>query len=268
MERDMDYNFTKMSGTGNDFILIDNRDGFVRDARDVAIKFCKRRLSIGADGLLLLEESQSADVRMRYLNADGSEVEMCGNGARCISHFAHSLGYPSNFNLQTAAGVLPVWINGDVVKIGMPEPHIEGDEFSLEIDGETYSMYSANTGVPHQVIFVDDLQNIDVNRIGRAIRYHDRFAPRGTNVDFAKVINRSNIALRTYERGVESETLSCGTGAVASILIGGKLGLIDSPGKAHVKLPDTMVVDFDDEFKSIFLTGRVEITFTGRIDYP
>ncbi|MFP4458326.1 MAG: diaminopimelate epimerase [Candidatus Zixiibacteriota bacterium] len=263
----MKIKFLKMNGTGNDFIVIDNRDGKIDNASKLASKLCTRRVGIGADGLLLLENSNKADVRMRYLNSDGSEVAMCGNGARCTAFFANMLGLPDNFMMETGAGILSAEIDNDMIRIGMPEAEISTNAYVVEVEGERMMAYHANTGVDHKVLFLEHLESIPVEKIGRKIRYDKLFQPDGTNVNFVKVIDEKTIELRTYEKGVEAETLSCGTGATASALIAGALGLVRSPVTAKVALPAELIVEFDENIENIYLNGPVEISFSGEVEY-
>ncbi len=258
--------FLKMSGTGNDFVVVDNREGIIRDRADFTIKVCHRRTGVGADGVLLLENSDSADVRMRYLNSDGSEVDMCGNGARCIAHFASSLGYGKELTIQTGAGVLPATIKGDFVRIGMPESEVSTKVKELVYEGMKMPLYHANTGVTHKVMFVDNLEKIDVRAMGAFVRYHPDFNPPGTNMNFVRIESRERIHIRTYERGVEDETFACGTGATAAALIAGQLGFVDSPCVVVVRLPGELTIEWNEE--DIFLSGEVKVTFKGEVEYP
>lgn len=256
-----------MSGTGNDFVMIDSRKHHLPDeeASAMAITLCRRREGIGADGLILLEKSAAADVRMRYLNADGSEVEMCGNGARCTAYLAHRLGAPDRLTIETGAGVLNAAVNGETVSVEMPETNAQTTPYNIEINGKAIELYAAASGVPHQIMIVDNLDAVDVIKIGRAIRYHPRYAPQGTNADFVQVIDSHTIAIRTYERGIESETLACGTGATASALLTTLEGLTDFPVSVRVELPAVLLVD--RKGTKLTLTGAVRSVFTGEVDY-
>ncbi|MEA1908636.1 MAG: diaminopimelate epimerase [Euryarchaeota archaeon] len=213
--------FTKLHGNGNDFILIDEyQNEIVKDKAEFAATYCDRRFGIGADGVLFISKSGCADIRMQLLQPDRSEAEMCGNGIRCLARYAIDEGYitgKGSFAIETLAGVLTVDPDGEWIKVDMGTPEWGG---VCEISG--YEVHSVNTGVPHAVVFVDDTK-IAINEIAPKIRYAPVF-PEGTNVNFVKVDSESEILIRTYERGVEAETLSCGTGAVASAYVARRLG--------------------------------------------
>jgi diaminopimelate epimerase len=217
--------FTKLVAAGNDFVLIDNRVS--RFSRRVLVsltkQMCDRKFGIGADGLLALEKSRSADFKMRIFNADGSEAEMCGNGSRCFALYCAQLKGKSvaNLKIQTLAGVINAYVNRDRVKVNLTAPKNMKLDIPVSIPGKTLHVNFINTGVPHAVIFTEGLPSMEIVDLGRQIRYHKVFSPRGTNVDFVEVTGVNDITIRTYERGVEDETLACGTGSVASALITG-----------------------------------------------
>src|SRR5438270_1064998 len=215
--------FTKMNGAGNDFILIDNRAGDVHLLRSQIVRLCDRHRGVGADGVLLLENATNrADFRMRYFNADGGEAEMCGNGARCFARFAVKVAAAKEkISFETQAGVISAELKGDLVTLGMTEPTDLRLHLELGIAGENKTVHFVNSGVPHVVIPVPNIDDVDVRREGAAVRYHKIFSPSGTNVNFIDKRGAKKIAIRTYERGVEDETLACGTGIVASALIFG-----------------------------------------------
>ena len=211
-----------MSGSGNDFILIDNRDGIVDDRylEQLVVGACRRKMSVGADGLLLVEKSSRADFKWRFYNSDGSRAEMCGNGARCASRFAFLTGIAgSELSFETDVGLVTAEIIHDRVKIGMTDPTDLKENGALLVKGTTLPYDFINTGVPHVVISTGDVESIDVLELGRAIRHHEAFSPAGTNVNFVSPVGDNTIAVRTYERGVENETLACGTGCVAASLM-------------------------------------------------
>ena len=213
--------FTKMNGAGNDFVLLDNRSGGLRlDAKAIE-QICDRHRGVGADGLLLVEPATNgADFKMRYYNSDGGEADMCGNGARCFARYANRLtGSGDRVSFETLAGVITAEFPGELVRINMSTPKDLRLNDSIAVLDKSVDVHSINTGVPHAILLVDDLETVDVQRMGKAIRYHGHFAPKGTNVNFIKILNQNTIAIRTYERGVEGETLACGTGVVASALI-------------------------------------------------
>src|SRR5947207_2666134 len=213
--------FTKMNGAVNDFILIDNRAGDIRLNRNQIARLCDRHRGIGADGILLLENSSDhADFRMRYFNADGGEAEMCGNGARCFARFANKVAaQKAEISFETPAGVISAELKGDLVTLRMTEPTDLRLNVDLPVVAENKTVHFINSGVPHVVIPVAKIDDADVRREGAAIRHHKMFSPNGTNVNFIEKRGPNKIAIRTYERGVEDETLACGTGIVASALI-------------------------------------------------
>ncbi len=259
--------FTKMSGSGNDFILIDHRKPLLPEDRvkEFVQKVCRRRVSAGADGLILIEGSDKADFKWRFYNADGSEAEMCGNGGRCAARFAYLKGIAgSSLKFETLAGILSGHVNGKKVNLEMTKPYGLKLDQTISIDGVEQIFSSINTGVPHAVIFVEDLDGVDIVRIGRAIRYHSFFAPGGTNVDFVRVARGSRLSIRTYERGVEDETLACGTGAVASALIAAFKEIVKSPVTIETRGGEVLTVSFEidaQEVKRVFFEGDVHIIY-------
>ncbi|MCB1230254.1 MAG: diaminopimelate epimerase [Verrucomicrobiae bacterium] len=269
----MTLNFTKMNGAGNDFVVLDNRDGSLNLTGDQIALLCNRQRGIGADGLLAVEKAgKGADFRMRYYNADGGEAEMCGNGARCFARFANDISAEKfeTMKFETPAGIIGAEFEGDQVRIELSEPFDLEMETDLAVDGELMTVHSINTGVPHAVVFEEDIEAIDIRRFGRAIRRHDHFSPAGTNVNFVQVIAPDHIAIRTYERGVEDETLACGTGMVASAILHFELNDGDRPVKVDVRGGETLEVSFrktrDGDFKDVRLLGPAEITYTGVIE--
>ncbi len=270
--------FTKMNGAGNDFVVLDNRGGqTVLDAPAVA-RLCDRHRGVGADGVLVVESpapGPSADFRMRYYNADGGEAEMCGNGARCFARYAARLGDGSleAVSFQTMAGVIRARLEGEQVRLDMSVPTDGALLGALALEGgHTFSeAYFLNTGVPHVVVPVEDVDSVDVHPLGQSIRHHDRFAPRGTNANFIERVSPESIILRTYERGVEDETLACGTGATASALIHAELNGINGAGTVAVRVRsgDTLYVGFTRvgplTFEHVTLAGPADFVFGGEI---
>jgi len=259
--------FMKMSGSGNDFILIDHRVPFLNEdyLKDFIRKVCQRRISVGADGLILIEPSKKADFKWRFYNADGSEAEMCGNGGRCAARFSYLKGIAGpSLKFETLAGILSAQVEGKKVKLEMTKPFgLKLDE-TIFINGEEQIFSSINTGVPHAVLFVGDIEGVDILRMGKAIRHHSYFAPYGTNANFVQLEEESQLSLRTYERGVEDETLACGTGAVASALIAGFKGLVKSPVSVKTRGGEVLTVHFKIEaqdVKSVFFEGDVHIVY-------
>lgn len=276
--------FAKMQGTGNDFIVIESIRYRVSGIKFIQ-RICDRIYGIGADGVLFLDKSKKADVRMRIFNADGSEAEMCGNGARCAalytsrksqgtSHKAQVTRHKLKIKLETKAGILDAYVQGDNVKIRMTDPLDLRLGMSVRVDGKDHEVDYINTGVPHAVIVVDDVGRVPVRDLGRAIRHHEVFQPAGTNVDFIEIRDKGHILARTYERGVEDETLACGTGSVASAIVAflntsGET--LSRPGKEHKVLvrtrgKETLAVYFRASKKSIsdvWLEGKARIVYRG-----
>lgn len=263
--------FTKMQAEGNDFIIIDNRKNILKkiNMRDFVQKVCRRKFSVGADGLILIERSLRADFKWHYYNPDGEEVEMCGNGSRCAARFAYlnriSL---ERLSFETMAGIIKAEVKGGRVKVELTRPKGLRLGLKIPIDGKEYEGNFLNTGVPHVVYFIDDIDNIDVIGIGRKTRYHDIFKPSGTNANFVKIVDPHSLSIRTYERGVEDETLACGTGSVASALIAGSLGKVKSPVSLKTKGGKTLKVYFKwdgKEFSDVFLEGEARVIYTGEL---
>jgi diaminopimelate epimerase len=276
--------FMKLSGSGNDFILIDNRQRFIDPQRAslLATKICRHRTSVGGDGLILIERSRRADFRWRLWNADGSEAEFSGNGARCAARFAYLKRIaPRRMCFETLAGIIEAEMTFGAsrqdtktkrdltaVKVRFPDPTGLRLHLHMSIHGTGREAHFIDTGVPHCVYLVDDPDMVDVVGIGRPTRYHERFQPAGTNVNFVKVLDPHRIRIRTYERGVEDETLACGTGAIASALIASLLTKVESPVillpqsglelKAHFSMRG-------DAFTNIYLEGDARAVYEGRV---
>ena len=260
-----------MNGAGNDFVMIDNRSGENSLSRETIARLCDRHRGVGADGLLAVEPAQNgADFRMRYYNADGGEAEMCGNGARCFARFASRLsGKRDRIGFETIAGVISAEFEGENVRLAMSDPREMKMHQSVPVNGSTLTVHSVNTGVPHAVVVVEDLEAIPVQVLGAAIRYHAQFAPRGTNANFIAQTAPDAIAIRTYERGVEGETLACGTGVVASALVFHELTGAASPIRVQVRGGDTLRVAFEGAsgaYQKVTLTGPADFVFDGEIE--
>ena len=263
--------FTKMNGAGNDFVMVDNRDGSRSLQRDQIARLCDRHRGIGGDGLIAVEAGPVETLRMRYYNADGGEAEMCGNGARCFARFAARLLGRSDGTLPflTMAGPISAELLGDQVRLSMSEPHSVQLAHALQLLGKDREVHSINTGVPHAVVFVSNLEETPVVEEGRALRNHPRFAPAGTNANFAEVLAPDSLAVRTYERGVEDETLACGTGVVASALIHHLRTGAPSPVRVRVRGGDTLEVGFRSAGgrpEAVTLTGPADFVFDGRVN--
>jgi diaminopimelate epimerase len=264
--------FWKMNGAGNDFVMLDNRNLSLKLSKDEIAQLCDRHRGVGADGLLAVEPpANGADWKMRYYNADGGEAEMCGNGARCFARFVNQLHGNSlaGVKFETLAGVIGAEFVGDQVRINMSEPHSLKLNQTLNVDDTTLQVHSINTGVPHAVVFVDDLDKVDVQRLGSGLRYHEAFAPKGTNANFVKVTGPGSISIRTYERGVEGETLACGTGMVACALICHELQGFASPVSVLVKGGDTLRIGFEKTgatYLNVTLHGPADFVFEGTVN--
>ncbi len=260
--------FAKMTAGGNDFIVIDNRGGRIRSRKNLARQFCERRTSIGADGLLLIEKSSKNAFKMRIFNPDGTEAEMCGNGARCIARFALEKKIARDeMVFETPSGEVEALVRKKMVRLKMSEPTDIHLSIKLKIGGKKYTVHYVRTGVPHTVLFVRDL-DVDVPGLGRKIRWHRQFQPEGTNVDFVKVHNKNSISIRTYERGVEGETLSCGTGAAASAIVSALLKKTKPQVMVRTRGGSTLKIRFagkKSEFSSVYLEGEAKPVYEGKI---
>lgn len=258
-------NFTKMNATGNDFIVIDNRNQIVQaENKEFWKKLCALKTGVGADGVLLLEKSNKADFKMRYINADGGEVEMCGNGGRAITAFAHKIldNKKETYQFETMNGIYECSLDPvhgyrlkmtelyDVDKINLGPLHIENK----------HSMYM-NTGVPHCVFEVENILEYPVFEKGKSVRYSDLFA-KGSNANFFEVIGTKHLRVRTYERGVENETLSCGTGVTATAITAAKVYKWSDEVILET-LGGRLAVQFNEDFSSVYLCGKVEMVFEG-----
>ena len=262
--------FAKMNGSGNDFIVINNmKKEFSSDEfRKYIPLLCRRKLSVGADGVIILEPSSKYDFKWRFFNSDGSEAEMCGNGSRCAAQFEYLEGISDkNLKFETLAGVIEAEVKENTVKVLMTKPFDLRLDYEILINGNKYFISSINTGVPHVVKFVKELENYDVKKMGRLIRNHEIFQPNGTNVNFVTCVDKNTIKIRTYERGVEDETLACGTGAVASALISYKKGFVKKPVYVNNMGGEVLVVDFaeeDGDFVKVYLEGDARLVYKGK----
>lgn len=272
--------FFKMQGAGNDFIVIDDVPGM--DWADFSSKVCDRHLGIGADGVLILGGSQAADHRMRIINSDGSEAEMCGNGARCMAvYIAHKFAIvPEVFTIETIAGIIHASVKGETASVQLSAPRDYRPNIEIKFGEQKLVGHFINTGVPHVIIFVQGLAECDVNGLGRMIRNHAVFAPKGANVNFVEKVRDGIMALRTYERGVEAETLACGTGSVATALVGyiqEQKKLAPCPGasmKVATKSGEVLEVSFDLDLHdekpvvlNVWLKGSGKIICKGEYYY-
>ena len=267
--------FFKMTGSGNDFIVIDNMDQKLSEAnfQELVRLVCRRKLSVGADGLIFIESDDEVDFRWRFYNADGSEAEMCGNGARCAARFVYLQGIVQKPKMafRTLAGIIHAEITGERVKIQVSSPHGLEVNFPLEVDGKLFNLNFINTGVPHVVHLLAEtreLEDLDVFSWGRALRFHQRFQPAGTNANFAVIEDTQRMTVRTYERGVEAETLACGTGSVASALIAAALDKVESPVEVTTRSGEILTIYFAREspgdkirFMDVYLEGDAKVVY-------
>ena len=266
--------FTKMNGAGNDFILIDNRAGEIHLDHSRIACLCDRHRGVGADGVLLLEKpSNNADFRMRSFNADGGEAEMCGNGARCFARFASKMANAGRkISFDTQAGVIAAELLSDLVKLQMTEPTDLQLNIELPAGEKRKIVHFINSGVPHVVIPVPGFDDVNVCTEGSAVRRHKMFSPKGANVNFIEKLGPKKIAVRTYERGVEDETLACGTGVVASALIFATLEKTNGPITVITRGGDELQVGFEkrqrrgNRFRNVTLTGPADFVFEGTIE--
>ncbi|OXA77493.1 diaminopimelate epimerase [Flavobacterium aquidurense] len=259
----MQIEFYKYQGTGNDFVMIDNRTNFFpKEDIQLIEQLCDRRFGIGADGLILLENDSDTDFRMVYYNSDGNESSMCGNGGRCLVAFANQLGVINNQAIFMATdGLHHASVGNDaIVSLQM----IDVDDIQKK-DSYTF----LNTGSPHHVQIVEDLKNYNVKDNGASIRYGELYGEKGSNVNFVKKIDEDTFSVRTYERGVEDETLACGTGVTAVAIAMNAIGETD---KTSINLNvegGKLNVSFDklgDHFTNVFLTGPAKFVFKGTIE--
>lgn len=257
----MKIRFVKMHGAGNDFIMVDDRAGtFPVDDRARLAAMAARGTGVGCEGVILVQRSSTADFRMRFFNPDGSEAELCGNGARCVAAFAREIGavLSDQVRFETLAGEVRAEIVGpELVKVWMPEPKDLREDF-------------VNSGVPHCIVPVVDLAAADVAGEGRRIRYSEAFAPAGTNVDFVTYQAPHRVDIRTYERGVEAESGACGTGSVAAALVGVAQYEMAFPVEVHTAKGHVLTIggEFDGTtFHSVSLTGPVKRVYDAELDW-
>jgi len=276
----MKLRFLKMHGTGNDFVLIDCIENRLLQERDtpalaaLSRGLCDRRFGVGADQVILLYPSDRADYRMRIFNADGSEVEMCGNGIRCFARYVWDRGYSDRdiLDVETMAGIIRPERAGDMVKVDMGEPVLEAREIPVNLDGRVidhplqiddrqFRITCVSMGNPHAVIVVENTADFPVHHYGPKIEKHDLF-PRRTNVEFVEILNRSEIRMRVWERG-SGETLACGTGASAAAVASILKGLTDREVTVHL-LGGDLHIRWDDSNR-VFMTGPAVTVFEGTI---
>jgi len=265
--------FTKMSGTGNDFIIIDHRRPFLstEEASQLASRVCRRKFSAGADGLILIENSDRANFQWQFFNADGSLAEMCGNGARCAARYAFVNNIaPADMRFATTAGIIEAQMIGEGVKIKLTPPQNLQMNQTVSFGENHFTVHSVNTGVPHAVVLTNEINATPVIEWGRAIRHHQMFMPAGTNVNFVQVIGPDHLHVRTYERGVEDETLACGTGAVASAIVASRNDLVSSPTSITTTGGEPLIIHFsekvDTAIDEVFLEGPAHFIYEGQLN--
>lgn len=263
--------FFKMSGSGNDFILIDNRNNVVDESGLTSFirNVCRRKMSAGADGLILIENSDSADFKWRYYNSDGGRAEMCGNGARCAARFAYLNKIAgSDMSFMTDAGIVHAQVRGDKVKVNMVDPSDFKQDYTIKLKDGFLTVSSINTGVPHVVVTMDSIDDVDVVGMGREVRRHKAFAPAGTNVNFITRVKNGSFSIRTYERGVEDETLACGTGSIASALVTASKDKVESPLNIVTRSGGVLTIYYKEDngrFHDIYLEGDARIIYKGKL---
>ncbi|QSR85685.1 diaminopimelate epimerase [Methylacidimicrobium sp. B4] len=269
----MKIHFTKMTGAGNDFVVVDNRDGRLRLRPDQIARLCDRHFGIGADGMLVAEADGRQDrIRMRYYNADGGEASLCGNGARCFARFLEPLVREQEggrLSFLTGAGLIEATFAGGEVSITMPDPGESRLRQLVSTRHGPLEVHWIHTGVPHLVVFVQSVKSIDVEELGRELRWLPDFAPEGVNADFVELLGSNRIAVRTYERGVEAETLACGTGVTASALVAHRVKGHSSPVSVLVRSGDWLRVGFErtgDRLHGVRLEGPARAVFTGEME--
>lgn len=261
-----------MSGSGNDFIIIDNRSSIIDPdrKREFVKKVCTPKTSVGADGVIFIESSDKADFRWDFYNSDGSSAEQCGNGARCVARYAcDNKIAPRQLSFETIAGIVTAVVDGKSVKVTLPSPQNFQQDLDIKLDDASYTLDSINTGVPHVVLFSTDVNAEDIGRIGHGIRFHPAFAPAGTNVNFVEVKDRRSLKIRTYERGVEGETLACGTGVVASAILAACKNKVEPPVQVETRGGDFLKVHFqrssNGSFGQVSLEGITKTVCEGTI---
>lgn len=269
----MRWHFSKFAGCGNDFILFDNRlDNFPHDHPQLLKQLCHRQRGIGGDGILLLETSDRADCRMRIFNSDGSEAEMCGNGLRCFVRWLPTMGFDqkNTFQIEVSNHLYRATDDGTTIHIDMGQPVDVEWDIPIDFEDLQLTIHHLNTGVPHAVVFVDNIDKAPLMKLGQFLRHHPRWAPRGTNVTIAQVISTQSLKVRTYERGVEGETLACGTGAVAAALAAAYQWGLWGPIQVETRSSESLAVNFDrqgkERFTEISLSGSAEYIFSGEIE--
>lgn len=264
--------FFKMSGSGNDFIIIDNREGIMDEdlLKEFVVKVCARGVSVGADGLILIERSEWANFKWRFFNADGSSAEMCGNGARCAARFAFLKGIGGRkLTFETESGIILAELIGRRAKVQMPDPTDMIIGRKIDLEGSPVTLSSLRVGVPHVVVKSGEMDDRELAALGRKIRFHSDFAPEGANVNFVRREPDGALLNRTYERGVEGETLACGTGSVSAALVMAETEGEQSPVRVYTKIGTRLTIHFEKaetgEYFNLFLEGDARLVYTGEL---
>jgi diaminopimelate epimerase len=265
----MSFDFTKAEGAGNDFIIIDN-DSLPAgiDLSKLVAELCRRKRSIGADGVMLYDKSDKHDFKMRIFNPDGAEVEMCGNGARCMALYAFTYKEAHHkMTMETMAGPIEIEMINSAPRLKLTGADDIKLGYEIDIDDKKLKVSSLNTGVPHVVVLTDNVDEVDVKKLGAKIRHHKEYKPAGTNANFIEVIDDATLKIRTYERGVEDETLACGTGSAASAVIAALLKKVKSPVSLKTSSGDILKVYFqldDKKVEGLYLEGACSLIYKGR----
>ena len=275
--------FVKMHGLGNDFVFIEEKNNKDKNYADAARRLCDRHTGVGADGLIVVDDSDVADVAMRIINADGSEAEMCGNGIRCFAKYVYDTGImqTDTFTVETGAGIMRPKIaaltdgKAEIVTINMGRPVFERNAIpmtgkdgtvineTLVVDGKTYKITALLLGVPHTVTYVGDLASVDVTGLGPLFEHHPDF-PKKTNVNFTQVIDDKTVAVRTWERGAGA-TLACGTGSCSAAVASYLNGYTGRSVDVCLAL-GTLHIDYDENDGNVYMTGPASVSFTGEIE--
>ena len=273
--------FTKMHGCGNDYVYVNLFEEHIDDPAEMSIKVSDRHFGIGSDGLITIEPYDIADFRMRIYNADGSEAEMCGNGIRCVAKYVydHKLTDKTEISVQTGAGVkiLKLFVEGDKVEqvtVDMGEPVLapaeipivaDGDRVvdePIEVCGKEWRMTCVSMGNPHAVVFVDDVENFELEKYGPHFENHERF-PKRTNTEFVHVVSRTEAYMRVWERG-SAETWACGTGTCATVMACILNGKTDNKVLVHLRGGD-LTIEYDEKTNHVFMTGPATEVFNGEV---
>ena len=268
----MRIEFDKMEGAGNDFILIDNRRGQVpsESKQRLVVDYCRRSFGVGADGMIFVENDPQYDFAWDFYNSDGSRAEMCGNGARCVARYAAGIGAAGDaMTFRSLAGPIKATLTPRGAKVRLTNVPLPAGRETIIVENEAIDLWSLNSGVPHAVIQVEDPGAVEVKRLGRLVRRHPHFAPAGTNVNFFSMKGGDRLAIRTYERGVEDETLACGTGSVATSIAAGRFLGVTSPVTVETQGGGELVIHFtlgESEATEVFLEGGARKVFSGYLE--